>query len=137
MRRIILFSILLALLLFTVAAYSVAINLEDENIAQLGATDAVQIICPDKDCTINKVYWELTGMAPYKVDKVVIEWDPHSGKEYTVCVELYDKTSTNPFYGQCKEDVNSSPTKIELTNPQDPKDIERIKIVIMEEVQTG
>ncbi|MEM3952323.1 MAG: hypothetical protein QXP74_02815, partial [Nitrososphaerota archaeon] len=95
MRRIILISIFMALLLFTVAAYSVAITLENTNIQRLGGTGQVQIICPANPCEIDKVTWTLTG-TPLKVSEVNIEWTPNqpaSGSTitYTVYVYLYKK----------------------------------------------
>jgi len=137
MRRIILLSIFISLLLFTVAAYSVAIKLVDTDIQRLGGTGQVGIICPANPCEIKKVTWGLTD-TPKRVSAVNIQWTPNqpaSGSTitYTVYVYLYNKDGNIAGSGSTNENgTGEVTTTISLNSPIDPKNIEKIEIIIVE-----
>ena len=137
MRRIILLSIFISLLLFTVAAYSVAIALEKTDIQRLGGTGQVGIICPANPCEIKKVTWSLTD-TPKRVSAVKIQWTPNqpaSGSTitYTVYVYLYNKDGNIAGSGFTNENgTGEVTTTISLNSPIDPKNIEKIEIIIVE-----
>ncbi|MEM1742688.1 MAG: hypothetical protein QXK95_01845, partial [Nitrososphaerota archaeon] len=135
---ILLLSIFISLLLFTVAAYSVAITLNDTDIQRLGGTGQVQIICPAQGCKIDKVTWTLTG-TPLRVSEVNIRWTPNQPESgstitYTVYVYLYNKDGNIAGSGSRDEGMTGEVTTtiIPLGDLIDPKDIEKIEIIIVE-----
>ena len=138
MRRIILLSIFISLLLFTVAAYSVSISLSLDNVAQLGGTGNVKVRCPaaaDPPCKIDKVEWVLTTTNyQHKVDKVKVTWTPAlSSATYDVYVTLYGSEGTGISSGSASQSGSSSEVTVDIEDVL-PKDVYYVEIVI---VQTG
>jgi|GEM_PF-5154625 len=137
MRRIILLSIFMALLLFTVAAYSVLISLSANDVAQLGGTGNVVVNCPaaGSPCKIDKVEWVLTTTNyQHKVDKVKVTWTPAlSSATYDVYVTLYGSEGTGISSGSASQSGSSSEVTVDIEDVL-PKDVYYVEIVI---VQTG
>jgi hypothetical protein len=126
----------LAALMMAYAAYAVLIDLYSSDIDQLGGTGQVSVSCPVSGCQINRVKWELTSSYPYKVDKVVVKWQPaSSSSEYTVCVTLFDNDEEE-ISGGCKTDVSGSgsiDTYVNVSPDADPAEVYKVQIVIFEE----
>ncbi|MEM2773961.1 MAG: hypothetical protein QXX82_06135 [Nitrososphaerota archaeon] len=137
MRRIILLSIFMALLLFTVAAYSVTITLSENNVAQLGGTGNVKVNCPANSCQIDKVKWVISGSPPYEVSAVEVTWIPASNATYTVYVTLYDNSNNVISSGSSKSQSLSggqeTTTRVSITSAS-PEAVYYVEIII---VQTG
>ncbi|MEM2559047.1 MAG: hypothetical protein QXT51_06975 [Nitrososphaerota archaeon] len=137
MRRIILISIFMALLLFTVAAYSVAITLSSDNVAQLGGTGNVKVNCPANSCQINRVRWVISETHPYKVSAVDVTWTPASSATYDIYVTLYDNSNNVISSGSSKSQSLSggqeTTTRVSITSAS-PEAVYYVEIII---VQTG
>ncbi len=139
MRRIILLSIFISLLLFTVAAYSVSISLSLDNVAQLGGTGNVKVRCPADPCQIYKVKWVISSSPPYEVSAVDVTWIPASSSSanysanYMVYVTLYDNSNGVIAYGSASQSGSSSQVTTTV-NIEDvpPKDVYYVEIVIVQ-----
>ncbi|MEM4545082.1 MAG: hypothetical protein QXE61_08375 [Nitrososphaerota archaeon] len=143
MRRIILLSIFISLLLFTVAAYSVSISLSSDKVAQLGGTGNVEVMCPATSCQIEKVKWVISDSPPYEVSAVNVIWTPASSSAtYTVYVTLYNSTTNNKeviAYGYASQSGSSTQVTttvyISPASPSHkvlPKDVYYVEIVIVQ-----
>ena len=136
MRRIILISIFMALLLFTVAAYSVLISLSADDVAQLGGTGEVVVNCPasGSPCKIDKVEWVLTTTNyQHNVDKVKVTWTPASSSAtYRVYVTLYDSEKNGISSGYKSQSGSSSEVTVDITPDVPPEDVYYVEIVIVQ-----
>ncbi len=138
MRRIILLSIFISLLLFTVAAYSVLISLSANDVAQLGGTGEVVVNCPasGSPCKIDKVEWVLTTTNyQHKVDKVKVTWTPAlSSATYDVYVTLYGSGRTGISSGSASQSGSNSQvtTIVDIEEDVFPKDVYYVEIVIVQ-----
>ncbi len=142
MRRIILLSIFISLLLFTVAAYSVSISLSSDNVAQLGGTGNVEVKCPvaGDPCKIDKVKWVISRSPPYEVSAVEVTWTPASlSATYTVYVTLYNNNNEVIAYGSASQSGSDSQvtTTVDISpaspsNKVLPKDVYYVEIVIVQ-----
>jgi hypothetical protein len=115
-------------------AYSVAIGLESTDIDQLGATGKVEVYCPvsGTPCKIDRVKWVITTSAPYMVHKVQVYWTPaDASKTYNVCVELYTGSAEIPSSSGCSSSYSDGYTGVDVDNI-DPKDVDKVRIVIVE-----
>ena len=138
-KRLIPLIALLMILAVVAAAYSVAISLGSTDIDQLGATSKVEVYCPADPCSISRVKWEMTTSAPYKVDKVKVDWTPASSDpsvSYTVYVELYGSTGDTPLaYGSATQSGSSASvtTPVDVDPNADPYEVKYVRIVIVQE----
>ena len=131
-KRLIPLIALLMILAVVAVAYSVAIGLESTDIDQLGATDKVEVYCPADPCSISRVKWEMTTSAPYMVNKVQVYWTPaDASKTYNVCVELYTDDEGTPSSSGCSSSYSGGYTGVDVDNI-DPKDVDKVRIVIVE-----
>ena len=135
-KRLIPLIALLMILAVVAVAYSVAIGLESTDINQLGATSKVSVSCPvsGTPCSISRVKWVITTSAPYMVNKVQVYWTPaDASKTYNVCVELYTGSAETLSSSGCSTEYSSSNGYTEVTvSSIDPKDVDKVRIVIVE-----
>lgn len=105
-------------------------------VAQLGGTGLVDVNCPANPCQVSKVSWTLTGTAPFRVDRVNVQWTTAktTGATYTVYVTLYDSANTVISSGSANQPASSSQvTTVVDVNPNvDPRDVYRVEVVIVE-----
>ncbi len=137
MRQIaLLLSALLVAVVFSTAAYAVAIGLTSADIDQLGGTGNVDVLCPANPCQINRVKWVLTSSAPYLVDRVNIQWQTRetSGATYTVYVALLDSSNAVIASGSATQAASSSAvtTQVDVTPDVDPAQVYKVSIVIVQ-----
>jgi len=134
-RREVLLAILLPL--FVLPVYAVLINLTSTNIAQLGGTGLVDVVCPASGCSISRVSWVMSTSAPFRVTAVNVQWQTAktaSQVSYTVYVTLYDSSNTIIASGSATQSGSSNPvtTNVPISPSVDPKDVYRVEIVIVE-----
>ncbi|MEM4190078.1 MAG: hypothetical protein QW544_06155 [Candidatus Caldarchaeum sp.] len=122
--------------LLVTTVYAVAIALTSSEVAQLGGTGLVDVNCPANPCQVSKVSWTLTGTAPFRVDRVNVQWTTAktTGATYTVYVTLYDSANTVISSGSANQPASSSQvTTVVDVNPNvDPRDVYRVEVVIVE-----
>jgi hypothetical protein len=118
------------------AAFAVQITLSSSNVDQLGGTPTVDVNCPANPCQISRVKWVLKSSAPFKVDKVRVEWQTASSTgSYTVCVTLFDGASPpTAISGGCEtQTASSSPVTTEVdVSDVDPALVYKVQIVIVQ-----
>jgi hypothetical protein len=138
MRRKVAFLLLASAAVMAVAsaAFAVQITLSSSNVDQLGGTSDVDVNCPADSCQINRVKWMLTPSAPFKVDRVRVEWrTASSAGSYTVCVTLFDNAATpTAISGGCAtQTASSSPVTTEVdVSDVDPALVYKVQIVIVQ-----
>ncbi|MEM2693656.1 MAG: hypothetical protein QXW56_09260 [Nitrososphaerota archaeon] len=129
--------LLAALLLLAFSAYAVLISLSSSDINQLGGTGLVDVTCPANPCQVTKVSWVLTSSAPYKVDKVNVQWTPaKSGSaNYMVYVALYDIFNNVISSGSASQPGSTSAvtTQVDVAPDVNPKDVYKVEVVIVEQ----
>ena len=133
-KRLIPLIALLMILAVVAVAYSVAISLPDGEPPDLGATPKVDVACPTPKsgaCQIDIIKWKISSIPPRMVTGVEIDWSPGSANGYDVFVELYDSSD---YYvgGGSATTTGDDPLEVTFTPPVDPKDIYKIRIVIIE-----
>ncbi|MEM1731268.1 MAG: hypothetical protein QXY26_09110 [Ignisphaera sp.] len=130
-RRLALVIAILLLLLAGVSVLAVALTVTAKGVA---GSDKVDVECPvgsygGQDCAVT-VGWVLDNNYEM-VDKCKIEWTP-IGKTVSIACIVYDSSggflSSGKATGQ-----SSSPTEVDLDPNVDPKDIYKVKVVIVEE----
>jgi hypothetical protein len=84
------------------------------------------------------VKWVLTSSAPFKVDKVKVEWQTASSTgSYTVYVTLFDNASPTPnaISGGSATQAASSmavTTEVDVSPDADPAEVYKVQIVIVQ-----
>lgn len=133
--RTLLAAVLLSILLVAVT-YAVTIALNSSDVAQLGGTGLVDVVCPANPCQVSRVSWTLTSDPPFKVDKVNVQWTTAktTGATYTVYVTLYDSANTVISSGSASQSASNTPvtTVVDVNQNVDPKDVYRVEVVIVE-----
>ena len=125
---------LLMMLAVVAVAYSVEISLTSGEPPDLGATRYVDVVCPTPKsgaCQIDSIMWKISSNAPRKVTGVKIDWNPGSANGYGVYVELYN-SSDNYVGGGSAINTTTDPLEVIFNDEVDPKDIYKIRIVIIE-----
>lgn len=119
------------------AALAVQISLGSSDVNQLGGTGLVDVTCPANPCQVTKVSWVLTSSAPYKVDKVSVQWTTakSSGANYMVYVVLYDSSNNVESSGSATQAAASGAvtTQVDVAPDVDPKDVYRVEVVIVKQ----
>ncbi|MEM1584400.1 MAG: hypothetical protein QXP57_07425 [Nitrososphaerota archaeon] len=134
MRRRILLLLLLTILTAVAIAYAASLSVTAVN--ELGASQPVQVNCPAQGCTISRIAWRLTSSAPYNVDAARVYWTATStSKTYTVCVELYETDAGSPISSGCTTTPgsNTNPTNVDLNPNVDPRLVNYVRVVIVDE----
>jgi hypothetical protein len=132
-KRLIPLIALLMILAIVAVAYSVAIDLSEEP-PDLGATDYVNVVCPTPKgdvCQIDSIKWIISSLPPRNVTGVKIDWNPGSADGYDVFVELYGEHDKYVGGGSVT-DTKDNPLTVNFDPSVDPKDIYKIRIVIIE-----
>jgi len=135
-KRLIPLIALLTMLAIVAVAYSVAIDLSEEP-PDLGATDYVNVVCPTPTgnaCQIDSIKWKIpipSPSGPRKVTGVEIYWNPGTADGYDVFVELYGEHD-NYVGGGSVTNTKDNPLTVNFDRSVDPKDIYKIRIVIIE-----
>jgi len=132
-KRLIPLIALLTMLAIVAVAYSVTIDLPSGEPPDLGATGYVDVVCPtpkDGACQIDSIKWIISS-PPRKVTGVKIDWNPGTADGYDVFVELYNR-SDNYVGGGSVTNTKDDPLTVNFGSSVDPKDIYKIRIVIIE-----
>lgn len=119
-------------------AFAVLINLPSANIAQLGGTGLVDVVCPASGCAITRVSWVLSTTPPFRVTAVDINWQTAKSATiatYTVYVTLYDSSNTVIASGSANQAGATNPvtTRVSISPSVDPKDVYKVEVVIVEQ----
>ena len=125
---------LLIMLAVVAVAYSVAISLPQGAPPDLGATPNVVVACPTPKgtlCQIDGIKWIISPTPPRMVTGVKIDWNPGSASGYDVYVELYN-SGDNYVGGGSATSTNTDPLEVSFSASVNPKDIDKIRIVIIE-----
>ncbi|MEM2773500.1 MAG: hypothetical protein QXX82_03740 [Nitrososphaerota archaeon] len=126
-RRLALVIAILLLLLTGVSVLAVALSVTAKGVA---GSDKVDVSCPVDGCAVT-VGWVLDS--DYEnVDKCRIEWTPIQGKTVSIACIVYD-SGGNLLSKGIATGQTSSPTVVDLDPNVDPKDIYKVKVVIVEE----
>lgn len=126
-RRLALVIAILLLLLAGVSVLAVALSVTAKGVA---GSDKVDVECPVDDCAVT-VGWVLDS----DYENVVgceITWTPISGKTVSIACIVYD-SGGNLLSKGIATGQTSSPTEVDLNPNVDPKDIYKVKVVIVEE----
>ena len=133
-KRLIPLIALLTMLAIVAVAYSVTIGLPSGEPPDLGATGYVAVVCPtpkDGACRIDSIKWIISSSPPRNVTGVKIDWNPGSANGYDVFVELYDGDDKYVGGGYATN-TKTDPLTVTFDPSVDPKDIYKIRIVIIE-----
>lgn len=118
--------------------YAVLINLQSANVAQLGGTGLVDVVCPASGCSISRVGWVISTTPPFRVTAVDVSWQTaktSATATYAVYVTLYDMANTVIASGLATQSGAANPvtTRVSVSPSVDPKDVYKIEIVIVEQ----